>query len=113
MNLNIRFKGFEASDAVKHYLEERSGKLFKFLPPTTVINATLKDDKVRKVAEITLRHKGLDYVGKQESESMMNSIDDAVDKLIRQLARAKGKKQNRSGVPIKEMELEELSEVTE
>ncbi len=104
MNLNIRFKGLDASDSVKQYLEDRTTKLAKFLPPTTTINATLEEDSIRKIAEINLRHKGAEYVAKQSTENLMSSIDEAVDKLLRQLQRSKDKKTNRPSVPVKEIE---------
>ncbi len=97
MNVTIRFKGFDASDSVRHYVEDRATKLDKFLPPTAMLNATLEDDKVRKIAELNLRHKGSDYVAKMESENLLSSIDEAVDKLVRQISRAKDKKSKRSG----------------
>ena len=103
MNLNVRFKGFDGSDGVRDYLKERTTKLVKFLPPTTVVNATLEDDRVRKIVEINLRHKGTDYIARQESENLLNSIDDAVDKLVRQLSRAKERKTSRSPNPSKEI----------
>jgi len=103
MNVTIRFKGFESSEAAKTYLEERAKKLIKFLPPTTTVNATLEDDKVRKIVELTLRHKGAEYVVKQESDNLTTSIDDAVDKLMRQLSRAKDKKQKKHTGVTKEV----------
>ena len=98
MNLSIRFKGFEASDNVKEYVESRCRKLEKFLPPTIKINANLEDKKMRKLVEINLRHRGSDYVASQASENLYTSIDDAVDKLLRQLSKAKDKKQSKGGI---------------
>ncbi len=99
MNLNIRFKGLESSEALKKYLDERTQKLAKFLPPSVVVNATLLEDKNRKSTEINFNYKGNNYVAKQETESMFASIDEVVDKLTRQLARAKDKKTNRQAPP--------------
>jgi len=92
MNLNVRFKNFEGNEALKSYLAERTQKLDKFLPPNTTLNATLEEEKVRKIAEITFHHKGSDYVAKRETENMLTSIDEAIDKLLRQLSRAKDRK---------------------
>lgn len=97
MNVNIRYKGFEGSDAVKLYVEERSQKLGKFLPPTTTLNATLADTKVVKSAEINFHFNGDDYVAKNESESLMTAIDESFDTLTRQLSRAKDKRQTSVG----------------
>lgn len=95
MNLNVRFKGFGSSDKVRAYLEERTAKLKKFLPPSATINATLEDDKSRMIAEINLRNKGSDYVAKQTSDNLLTAIDYVVDKLSRQLSRAKERKRSR------------------
>ena len=98
MQLNIRFKGLESSDAVKGYLEERFHKLDKFLPPTVVMNATIGDDKLRKTTEINFNYQGVNYVAKQEADSLFASIDEVVDKLVRQLSKNKDK---RTGRPVK------------
>jgi putative sigma-54 modulation protein len=104
MNLNIRFKGFEGSDKVKDYVIERAKKLDKFLPPTTVLNATLEDDKVRKIAEINLRYRGTDYISSQASDNLLTSIDDAVEKLVRQVSRAKQKQHDHGTESVKHLE---------
>jgi len=96
MNLNIRYKGFEASDSIKDYVEEHIVKLEKFLPPTVTMTSTLTDQDLRKTAEFTFHHQGINYVAKQTSENMLQSIDDAIDKLMRQLEKAKGKKTQRT-----------------
>lgn len=108
MNLNIRFKGFEASTKIKEYVENRGKKLGKFLPPTINLNVTLTEDKTRKVAEFNLHHKGVDYVASQTSGNMYTSIDEAVDKLTRQLSRNKDKKHARGINPAKTMEMNDL-----
>ena len=102
MNMNIRFKGLESSEAAREYLEERTGKLAKFLPPTVVLNATLADDKISKSTEITFNFKGTNYVAKKDSDTLYASIDEAVDTLVKQLSRAKDKKVSRTGVGPKE-----------
>lgn len=106
MNLNIRFKGFDGSDKLKQYLGEKCKKLDKFIPPTTTLNATLEDDKVRKVVEFNLNHKGTSFIASHDSDNLYTSIDDAMDKLQRQISRAKDKKQRKAGSGIKEMEME-------
>jgi len=111
MNLNIRFKGFEGSGKLKEYMETRSKKLDKFLPPTTTLNATLEDDKVRKVVELNLNHKGTQYIASHDSDNLYTSIDDAIDKIVRQLSRAKEKKQRRATSKIKEMDMEVEADV--
>lgn len=102
MNYNIRFKGFDSSEKVRTYFEERATKLEKFVPPTTTVNVTLEDDNIRKNVEVNLTHRGDDFVAKQSSDNLLTSIDDAVDKLVRQLSKAKSKKINRKPNPEKE-----------
>lgn len=104
MNLNIRFKGFEGSDKVRNYVSERSKKLNRFLPPSITLNATLEDDKVRKIVEFNLRFKGTDYISSQASDNMFTSIDDAVDKLLRQVSRARKKQKDHGPESLKTME---------
>jgi len=105
MNLNIRFKGFDSSEKIKKYIEEKIEKLNKFIPPTVTLTAALTDEEPRKTAEITFHHQGINYVAKQTSENMFQSIDESVDKLIRQLQKNKSKKINRTD-SIKDIEPE-------
>ncbi len=106
MNLNIRFKGFESSDSLKNYVEDKVEKLRKYIPPTVTITTTLTDQDQRKAAEFSFHHQGINFVAKQTSENMFQSIDESIDKLVRQLGKSKGKKINRSD-SIKNMEQEE------
>ena len=91
MNVNVTFKGFNASDAVKTYVQDRSKKLDKYLPPNTILNAMLSDEEPRKIAEINCRFKSTYFVAKEETENLYNSIDMAFDKLLRQVNKAKTK----------------------
>ncbi len=91
MNVNVTFKGFDSSDAVKSYVQDRSKKLDKYLPPNTVLNAMLADEEPRKIAEINCRFKSTYFVAKEETENLYSSIDQAFDKLLRQVNKAKTK----------------------
>jgi putative sigma-54 modulation protein len=105
MNVNIRFKGLDSSEAVKEYLQDRARKLAKFVPPTVVVNATVMDDKLNKSTEINLNFKGINYVAKREGDTLFASIDEAIDTLVRQLSKAKDKKISRTTAKIDKAEI--------
>jgi putative sigma-54 modulation protein len=91
MNVNVTFKGFNASDAVKTYVQDRSKKLDKYLPPNTILNAMLSRRRATQDRGNQLRFKSTYFVAKEETENLYSSIDMAFDKLLRQVNKAKTK----------------------
>ena len=102
MQLNLRFKGMESTDALRDYFEERIGKLKKHVPVNTVVNATLAKEKVDGEVEVSFRYNGKSIVATERAEDLYNAIDQVVDKVTRQVARAKERSRNRGNESIRE-----------
>lgn len=81
----------DPSEALKAYADERSKKLIKFLAPGTPVVITLHKDHIAQIAELTFSYHGETHHAAKDSDDMYQSIDEAVDKAIHQVKKAKEK----------------------
>jgi putative sigma-54 modulation protein len=103
MQLNIVGKNVEVTDWLRSYVEKKIGKLDKYLPSIDEARVELAVEKTksaqdRQVVQVTVRSSGTILRVEEKSADMFASIDTAVDKMHRQIARYKGK-QRRRGRP--------------
>ena len=103
MQLIITGKNVEVTDWLRSYVEKKIGKLDKYLPSIDEARVELAVEKTksaqdRQVVQVTVRSNGTILRVEEKSADMFASIDTAVDKLHRQIARYKGK-QRRRGRP--------------
>lgn len=91
MQVNITFRGIESTEALKSHLEDRVTHLEKYFDRAIDAQAVLSLERYLQNADITI-HAG-QYVlrGRVKSEDMYKSIDEAVDKIEKQLKRYKGR----------------------
>ncbi len=91
MQVNITFRGIESTEALKSHLEDRVTHLEKYFDRAIDAQAVLSFERYLQNADITI-HAG-QYVlrGRVKSEDMYKSIDEAVDKIEKQLKRYKGR----------------------
>lgn len=91
MQMNITFRGIESTEALKIHLENRVSHLEKYFDRAIDAQAVLSFERYLQNADITI-HAG-QYVlrGRVKSEDMYKSIDEAVDKIEKQLKRYKGR----------------------
>ena len=91
MQVNITFRGIDSTEALKSHLEERVSHLEKYFDRAIDAQAVLSLERYLHNADITI-HAG-QYVlrGRVKSEDMYKSIDEAVDKIEKQLKRYKGR----------------------
>ncbi|NOZ86719.1 MAG: ribosome-associated translation inhibitor RaiA [Deltaproteobacteria bacterium] len=101
--MNLRFKGMESTDALKDYFKERIAKVKKHVPVNTVMNVTLAKEKVQGQVEVSFRYNGKSIVAAERSEDMYNAIDTVVDKISRQVAKAKERARSRTSNTIREI----------
>jgi len=87
MQVNITFRGIDSTEALKSHLEERVSHLEKYFDRAIDAQAVLSLERYLHNADITI-HAG-QYVlrGRVKSEDMYKSIDEAVDKIEKQLKR--------------------------
>jgi putative sigma-54 modulation protein len=99
VQLRVKGRGVEVTDAIRLYAEKRLGKLERQLPDPLIElqlsaeqNPSIKDNHV---AEATVWTKGPVLRARESSHDMRASIDQLVDKLERQVTRYREKRGRR------------------
>jgi len=85
MNISIRGKQMEVTDALKDYVIKRVGKLEKYSDEFKDVKVTLLVEEGRHRVEVTAPLQGMILRGEEESGDMYASIDLVVEKLERQI----------------------------
>jgi len=98
MRLQVKGKNVEVSEAIRIYAEEKLGRLDRQLADPTRVELELAVEKnpsisANHVAEATVWTKGPVLRAREASSDMRASIDLLVDKLERQVARYREKRQ--------------------
>ncbi len=90
MNINYSFRGFEEhSDGLKDYVYKRLNKIEKLINQNAHIDIVFVKDKNVKTTEIKLNHNGEEFFASENHDEFDASIDFCVDKIYRQLVKAK------------------------
>lgn len=99
MEVQITARHFELSDRVKSYIEEKVQRIVRYagsdIPKIEVI---LTAEKHRQTAEFSVHVHRHDFISKEESDDIYNSVDLAIESLEKQLQRTKerlGDRRNR------------------
>jgi putative sigma-54 modulation protein len=97
MQLNVKGKNLEVSDAIRTYAERKLAKLDKQLHDTTRVELELAVEKnpsvsANQVAEATVWLKGHTLRAREASADMKASIDELTEKLMRQVRDEREKK---------------------
>lgn len=85
MNIIIRGKHIEVTDALKDYVTKRVGKLEKYSDEFQEIQVTLLVERDRHRVEVTAPINGMILRGEEETADMYSSIDLVLEKLERQI----------------------------
>src|SRR5438309_9309133 len=90
MQLNVKGKNLEVSDAIRSYAERKLAKLDKQLHDTTRVELELAVEKnpsvsANQVAEATVWLKGHTLRAREATRDMKASIDELTEKLLRQV----------------------------
>lgn len=92
MQIALTFRHMEASEPVRSYVDEKLGRVKKYIDePIDAQVALSVEKKIRHKAEVTLVAKGITIKGSEETDDMYAAIDLVVDKIERQLKRYKEK----------------------
>ena len=117
----INVKNMVLSDRVKEYVEKKTPRLDRLLPGIENVKFDLSYSKSmrnrsdREVAEITITGRGFILRTEERDADMLTAIDNAVDKMQRQIERFKGKRARGrgDGTPASEVAVpEEIAETT-
>jgi putative sigma-54 modulation protein len=95
MNVQITAKNLELTNALKDYVEKKLLRIEKYFDYVLDINVVLEIQKNVHTAEILVNAKGVFLKGLEKSEDLYASIDLAIDKIERQLAKYKEKLKER------------------
>lgn len=94
----INVKNMTLNDRVKDYVEKKVPRLERLLPGIENIkfdlsySKTMRNRSDREVAEITITGRGFILRTEERDADMLTAIDNAVDKMQRQIERFKGKR---------------------
>jgi len=91
MNISVRFKNLEPSDALKSYVNEKLDRMEKYFNGPAEANVVLSIEKFRHTAEINIAGDRLMINGKEETGEMYSAIDVVLDKLEVQIKKNKQK----------------------
>ncbi len=91
MKISLTFRNTGGEDWFKQVVDERLGKLQKYLDHPAEAHVVLSVEKFRHVAEISLSGDGANVIAKEEAKDMNTAIDNAVEKVERQLKKHKQK----------------------
>jgi putative sigma-54 modulation protein len=125
MNVEIFTRNLDLSDRIQEYVEKKVAKLNRLISDVEEARVdlayvkTARNASDRQVAQITLRGRGFILRVEERSDDLFAAIDEAVDKMQRQISRYKGKHYRGRGdgtpasavagqaVPSEEVEVEE------
>jgi putative sigma-54 modulation protein len=97
MQLNITFRQFGASEALRQHAQERVERVSKYLDAAGEAHVVLSLERKVHHVDITVRCGAWTIRGCDKSENMYASIDMAMDKIERQLRRHKEKVKRHHG----------------
>ena len=89
MKISVTFRNAEGENWQKEYVEERLEKLKKYIDNPVDARVILSVEKFRNTAEINLMANGLNINSKEEEKDMHLAIDNAIEKIERQLKKHK------------------------
>lgn len=92
MDVIVRGKNFDVTEALKDHVTRKLSKMEKLLDHRQVTaHAMLTVEKERQIIEVTVPMEGLLLRGEEASPDMYASVDRVVDKLERQLTKYKAR----------------------
>lgn len=100
MELTIKGRNVELTDRLRDYVEKKIGRLDHYLPSITeawveLASVGAKAAQDRQVCQVTVRSNGVILRAEERSDDMFTAIDSVLHKMYRQIARYKGKRENR------------------
>ena len=100
MQLLLQGKNFVISDRVREYCERKIGKLDRYLPDIEEARVEITQEKTkssqdRNIVQVTLKANGTILRAEERCDSIYPCIDAVANKIHRQIARYKGKREDR------------------
>ena len=89
MELTIRGKNIEMTEALNNYVEKHTGKIQRYFDKPIKMNVLLRISNMTKTCEVTVFVNGVILRGVEKSDDMYKSIDLVFDKVERQIHKYK------------------------
>jgi len=89
MKISVTFRNTEGDNWHKEYIDQKLKRLDKYLDTPVEARVVLSVEKFRNVAEVNLMTNGQTLNAKEEAKEMSLAIDNAVEKIERQLKKRK------------------------
>jgi len=112
MAVSVFVRNMDLTPRLNEYIERKVGKLDRYLPWIEDARVDLKVENARnadqrQVAQVTVRARGIILRAEERTGDMFASIDAVMDKMYRQIARYKGKRQDQWHSGAAELPIEE------
>jgi len=91
MQISMTFRHMEPTDAMKELVEEKVGKVKKYIQGPFDASVVLSVERYLHACDVTISAGGQTYKGREETDDMYTSIDKVMDKIERQIDKAKGR----------------------
>lgn len=117
MDVLVFTRNMEMTPHLSEYVDQKVEKLDRYLPSIDEARMDLTVENTRsaahsQVAQLTVRVRGKILRAEERTQDMFASIDAVLDKMYRQIARYKGKLQDRVHIVAEELPVEEPMEDT-
>ena len=103
MQVSVTFRRMEPSEALKTYVQERTGKLTKYIDKPLESQVTLSVEKFRHIADVIINANGIRIAGQEAHDDMYAAIDLVMDKIERQVKKYREKIRKHKPVVGKEL----------
>lgn len=98
MNIVVKARHMDATDALKRYVESKVAKLQRFYDNVQSIEVTLDLEADKPVVEIVAQaRRKHTFVASHRGENMYASVDECLDKVSEQVRRHKDRVRDRQG----------------
>ena len=99
MQLSITGRNMELTDYIRDYVDKRMQRATRHLPSLhegrVELAAVSNGNGQRHIVQVTLRAGGKILRGEERANDLFTAIDDVMEKMVRQVDRFKGKRQQR------------------
>jgi putative sigma-54 modulation protein len=103
MQLSVTFRHMDPSEALKHYVQERTARLDKYIDKPVDTQVTLSVQKFRQTADVVINANGIRIAGQEAHEDMYAAIDLVMDKIERQVKKYKERIRTHKPAPGREL----------
>jgi len=94
MRFDVRFKGLNHSDFLENAVVEKFSKLIKLEIKPVTVQVTFRTEGHQKVCDVYIRGLNSPFRAQGAEESFLESLDDCVEKLWRQMSKEKSRVKN-------------------